>query len=101
MQFTAIVAIFAATCMAAPHAVPAVVEAPHAVRYVQRAAASPAPNTCSILKCAAALGPGGLACVAAAVQEGLDPMTDLPCIAALINDVANPPAPCVGCLALL
>jgi hypothetical protein len=101
MQFTTtVLALFATTALAAPAAHPIAHPAAHPVAHrVQHAPAarrSPSPS-CSILKCAAALGPSGLACVAAAVQEGLDPMTDLPCIAAIINDVVNPPAACAGC----
>jgi Fungal calcium binding protein len=84
MHFASVVTLFAAAALAVP------------------TPTSPPPSEstgdCEILKCAAALGPAGIACVASALQEGLDPLTDLPCIAAVINDVANPPESCQGCL---
>ena len=87
MQFFATVALLATVAVAAPAA---------------PAAPSPtAESGCSVIKCAAALGPAGFACVASALQEGLDPMTDLPCILSIINDFENPPAACEACLSEL
>jgi hypothetical protein len=79
MQFKAVIALFAAAAMALP------------------ATMNNEPRSCEILQCAAALGPAGVACVAAAVQEGLNPLSDLPCIAALLNDYENIPEACKGC----
>jgi hypothetical protein len=80
MRFAAIAALFAASAAALP-----------ALSALQ-------PRDCEILKCAAALDPAGIACITSALQESLDLLTDLPCIAAIINDIANPLDSCTSCL---
>jgi Fungal calcium binding protein len=80
MQFTAIIALFAATTLALP-------------------ASSPLQaRSCDWLSCAEAIGPAGLACIAAAIAEGADPSKDTTCLTDLIKDFQNPPQACTACL---
>lgn len=61
------------------------------------AAADATAGTCDLLKCAAALGPLGVGCVASAAQAFLDPITDAACLASALNDFENKPTECDGC----
>jgi len=55
------------------------------------------PRACDATKCAIALGPAAVTCVGAAVQAGLDPITDAACFATALNAAVNAPAACAGC----
>jgi len=54
-------------------------------------------GACAAVACAAALGPTAVSCVSAAVQEGVDPVSDAGCFASGLNTALNPPAACNGC----
>jgi len=54
-------------------------------------------RSCDAATCAAALGPTAVSCVSAAVQEGIDPISDAGCLASGVNTATNPPAGCDGC----
>jgi len=54
-------------------------------------------RACNALKCAVALGPTGVGCVAAAAEVGANPIADAGCVAGAVNSVANAPAACSGC----
>ncbi|KAH8896793.1 hypothetical protein GQ53DRAFT_743356 [Thozetella sp. PMI_491] len=55
-------------------------------------------SLCStIAKCVAALAPTVVACGAALVEEGLNPIADAACIAAAVNAGVNTPDACKGC----
>ncbi|KZP14551.1 hypothetical protein FIBSPDRAFT_935748 [Athelia psychrophila] len=53
---------------------------------------------CQIANCVAALAGTVIGCTAAALQEGLDPISDVSCLAAAVNTVLNFPASCDQCL---
>jgi len=55
------------------------------------------PRACDITNCAIALGPTAVTCVGAAVQAGLDPITDAACFVSVLNSAVNAPAACAGC----
>jgi len=52
---------------------------------------------CEALSCATALGPTAVSCVSAAVQEGVDPVSDAGCLASGLKTFLDPPAACNGC----
>ncbi|KZT61527.1 hypothetical protein CALCODRAFT_479805 [Calocera cornea HHB12733] len=49
----------------------------------------PVARSCSLLKCAVALGPTGLACVDAAVEVGENPLADADCLLEAAEDVVD------------
>jgi len=85
MQFSvvALIAVFAASASAVPTGV-------HFTR-----------QGCDAASCAVALGPTAVSCVSAAVQEGVDPISDAGCLASGLNTAVNPPAACNGCASSL
>ncbi|KAH8831917.1 hypothetical protein DL96DRAFT_1812679 [Flagelloscypha sp. PMI_526] len=54
-------------------------------------------DTCDIAKCGVALGPTGVSCVSAAVEEGFNPLADASCVASVTNLGVNTPAVCQPC----
>ncbi|OAK96876.1 hypothetical protein IQ06DRAFT_338927 [Phaeosphaeriaceae sp. SRC1lsM3a] len=107
MQFTisTIVALFAASAMAAPSAAAGstnmVVRDTSAVNALQAQAqafvdAKEAAG-CSKLKCIAALAPTVVSCAAALAEAGLNPIADAACLATLANSSINPPESCTSC----
>lgn len=107
MQFVTVLALVAATvstAFAAP-ATPAQSTAP-VVSASTSATSVPTPVILSesthcgledIFECAAELEPTAITCVLAAIQEGLDPVSDLPCLGLLVADVADAPDACKAC----
>ena len=56
---------------------------------------------CDVAKCAIALGPAAVGCGSAVAQGGADPISDIGCLVAGLNDVANTPSACKPCTSLL
>ncbi|KIJ44750.1 hypothetical protein M422DRAFT_30226 [Sphaerobolus stellatus SS14] len=54
-------------------------------------------RSCSAGKCAVALGPAGVGCIAAAAQIGVDPIADAGCVAGAVDSAVNVPDACSGC----
>ncbi|KAI4144693.1 MAG: hypothetical protein LQ340_006558 [Diploschistes diacapsis] len=52
---------------------------------------------CSVIKCVVALAPAFVGCASAAAEEFINPIADISCIAAALNDGVNPPSSCVTC----
>lgn len=105
MQFYTIVALFAASALAAPtvdlkQARGLLDDVENGAKDVGNAVEGAVSNNstgCSLVKCAAALGPAAVGCGAAAAQAFADPISDAACLAAALNDVTNKPAQCDGC----
>ncbi|KAG6907145.1 hypothetical protein DXG01_010319 [Tephrocybe rancida] len=54
-------------------------------------------GTCDAKRCIASLGPTAAACASAGVLGGTHVVADVACVAAIVDKLANVPAPCIGC----
>jgi len=54
-------------------------------------------QACDVASCASSLGSTAANCVSAAVQEGLDPISDGKCLFSGLNSAINAPSSCNGC----
>ncbi|KIM81293.1 hypothetical protein PILCRDRAFT_821760 [Piloderma croceum F 1598] len=52
---------------------------------------------CDVTGCAVSLGPTAVSCVTAAVQDGLDPLSDAGCLTSGASLGVNLPSSCSGC----